>query len=73
MADTATLQAWLAEAEAALHQLEMGRAEVSVSYNGKMVTYKGTERAALQAYIAKLKAELGEGGGRPRSRGVVFG
>jgi hypothetical protein len=45
----------LAEAETALHDLQTGRlARVFVDQNGERVEFNSTNRAALEAYIAKL-------------------
>lgn len=57
----------LAEAKQALHQLQVGRAEVEVSYDGSVVKYARAEIPALKAYISQLEAERD---GRP-SRGAL--
>jgi len=78
MADLATLQARLAEAEAARHKLLLGDKEVSVAYGaGNMqVSYNRAEAASLNAYIAQLKAQIaalgGVGGVRRRPILVEF-
>jgi len=59
MADPAILQARLEEAEAALHQLTIGAREVSISYDGKSVSYAPADEAKLRAYILDLKSQLG--------------
>lgn len=64
------LRVYLAEAEAALHALMTGKQSVSVGYESKTVTYTKAEIGALRAYIAELKARLGQGG--RRALGVVF-
>lgn len=62
--DIKTLQTRLAEAEEAYHQLMIGAKEVSVNVgNFGSVTYSQTNRAALKAYIADLKAQLAEAAG----------
>lgn len=71
MADTVTLQGYLAEAEAALHALMTGQKEVSVGYDGKTVTYTKASEAGLRAYIADLRRQLGTGG-RAAAIGMVF-
>lgn len=60
MADTATLTGWLADAEAALQQLAMGTSVVSVSYDGRTVTYTPANEARLRARIRELKQQLGQ-------------
>lgn len=74
MTDTATLQARLAEAEAAYHALVTGRREVSVSYTQgettRSVTYTQADLARLAGYIMDLKRQLGLG--RRRAIGVRF-
>lgn len=64
--DIETLRTRLAEAEEAYHQLMIGAKEVSVNVgNFGSVTYNQTSRAALEAYIADLKAKLAEAEGSP--------
>ncbi len=73
MADTATLQARLVEAETALHKLSTGTQRVQVDYEGiGSVTYSKANIGALRAYIAQLKSDLGQGG-RTKARAVYFG
>jgi hypothetical protein len=60
MIDLATLQTYLAEAQTALHRLNTGQARVSVSYEGKSVTYNQASRHDLQVYIANLEHQIGE-------------
>ena len=71
MADTATLQARLAEAETALHALSTGRQVVEVERNGKKLKYTPTDVGGLRAYIAELKRALGLGS--RQAIGVNFG
>lgn len=55
----AQLEAWLAEAEAAYHQLQIGTsARVVVDQNGERVEYTSANRSALLAYIQSLKDQL---------------
>lgn len=67
MATLATLQARLAEAEAAQHQLAIGAREVSVGNSSGAsdvrVTYTAAKMAELQAYIDSLKAQIAAAGG----------
>ncbi len=59
MTDAAILQSRLAEAEAALHALSIGKRTASVSYDGKSVAYTQTNIGQLRAYISDLKRQLG--------------
>jgi len=58
MADLATLQARLAEAEAAEHALLTGRREISVGHGDKQVTYTKVDLPTLQAYIQRLRGDI---------------
>lgn len=49
----------LCEAERVLHDLMLGKKTVSVSYDGKAVTYNQTDIGRLRAYIVELKGQLG--------------
>ncbi|UMR98615.1 phage head-tail joining protein [Escherichia coli] len=49
----------LAEAKAALHALYIGKRVVTVSRNGRSVTYTSAGLADLKRYIAELEEELG--------------
>lgn len=60
----ATLQQWLADAQAALQSLMTGRREVTVSYDGKSVTYSNASKGDLQMWIMQLQRQLGVGGRR---------
>lgn len=71
MADTATLQARLTEAEDALHAMMTGSQEVSVQYEGHAATFTRTSEDKLRRYIDSLKRQLGLPTGR-RSRRVVY-
>lgn len=59
MTDTAILEARLAQAEQALHDLSIGKTTASVSYDGKSVSYTQTNIGQLRGYIADLKRQLG--------------
>jgi hypothetical protein len=55
----ATLQERLAEAEAAYHDLAIGKATVEFrDSNGETVRYTAANRAALSAYITDLKRQI---------------
>jgi hypothetical protein len=60
----ATLQQWLSDAQTALAALMTGRREVSVSYDGKAVTYSSANRSDLEAWIGLLQRQLGVNRGR---------
>lgn len=63
MTDTATLQAELAEAEAALKAAELGTRPTMVLDSGSQVMYSPTRPetlAALRQRIRSLKLQLGE-------------
>lgn len=58
MASTAQMQAWLTEAETALHALYMGEQTVQITAEGRTVIYKQTSVQSLESYIAKLKNSI---------------
>lgn len=70
MSDLDTLRLRLTEAEAALHDLQIGKRKVSVSRNGTSIGYANSagDIANLKSYITDLKAQIirasGQGGGR---------
>lgn len=70
MTDLATLKTRLAEAEEALHRLQMSDREVKVSTIGKAVEYGQTDATKLETYIAKLRSEIDRLSGR--SRGPIY-
>lgn len=56
--DCPTLELRLAEARLALHQLQIGGKEQSVTFgSGKSVTYTQANRRDLEAYITALRDE----------------
>lgn len=69
MADLATLQQWLTEAETARHALLTGKQVARVSAWGKERDYSKSDQADLQSYITELKGKIaalsGCGGRRP--------
>jgi len=72
--ERAVLLARLDEAREALHQLEIGRAEVSLNYNGESMAFAAADRGSLRQYIRDLEAKLGQRrSARARGRGVIFG
>jgi hypothetical protein len=60
-----TLDEKISEAEDALHELSLGRRVVSLSRNGKAMTYTATNRVDLELYIARLKNEKNTSSRRP--------
>lgn len=60
-----TTQEKLAEAESALHELMLGKRVVSISRNGKALTFSATNRVDLELYIAQLKQQLNTTSRRP--------
>ena len=72
MADTATLQARLNEAEQALHAVLVGNKTVEIDYGDRKVRYDKTNVGELRAYIADLKTELGVTSRRRRAITVNF-
>ena len=56
---TAARQQWLLDAQTAYAQLMTGGKPVTVSYEGKSVTYTATEGAQLLSWIGLLQASLG--------------
>lgn len=71
MADTATLEARLSEAETALHDLMMGATVVRCEYDGGSTEFTRTSEDKLRRYIASLKRDLGQDVSA-RTRRVVF-
>lgn len=60
MATVEQKRKWLAEAEIALHDLQMGRAvRVLVDQSGERIEYTLTNHTRLMGYIETLKRELG--------------
>lgn len=76
MADQATLQTRLTEAEDALHQLTIGRRSKAFTHAAgdvnRRIEWTETNVAQLRAYIADLRRQLGETTGRRRAIGLVF-
>lgn len=59
MADLATLQARLAEAETAYHQLAIGKQVVQVrNAAGRFVQYAQADMPFLAAYIERLNSQI---------------
>lgn len=71
MADTATLQTRLTEAEDALHRVLTGQSVTVVGYDGHRTEYSAASAGDLRRYIATLRRQLGQGE-TSGSRRVVF-
>ncbi|BAK75398.1 gpW protein [Pseudogulbenkiania sp. NH8B] len=66
MTDLTTLRQRLAEAEEALHQLQIGSKRERISRGGTDITYTRANIGDLRRYIADLKAEVARAeGARP--------
>lgn len=70
MADLATLQAQLAEAEKARHELLMGNKMSSITVNGRTVQRTQANIGELKIYINELKAQINRLKGK-RNRGPI--
>lgn len=71
MADLATLQTRLSEAEEAHHQLMLGAKEVSVTIGGYgATTYAAANADKLEQYIQRLHAQIARLTGGAR-RGII--
>jgi hypothetical protein len=74
MADLATLQARLAEAESAYHALLTGALQVEIEHGDMRTKYQASAKGELAAYITDLKAQIAAAGGTvtgERRRGLV--
>lgn len=58
MAELATLQSRLSEAEEALHSLMVGKRSVTVQCGDKSVTFTQANLADLRTYIGFLRGEI---------------
>lgn len=78
MAELATLQTRLTEAEAALHALATGSMVEEVWRDGRRVTYTASNIARLREYIAYLNSEIAaaqaaaDGGTRRRPQRIYY-
>lgn len=75
MADLATLQARLSEAETALHKLNLGAQEMQVDHGDMRVAFTKASVGDLQRYVADLKAQIVAAGGTVdslRRRGITL-
>ncbi len=60
-----TLNEKITEAKAALHNLMIGKGVVSITKDGRSVTYSASNRADLVSYIADLEAQANSRRRRP--------
>jgi hypothetical protein len=60
----ATLQQWLTDAQTAYSQLVTGGRPVTVSYDGKSVSYTAADVTKLESWIVSLQKQLGVNIGR---------
>lgn len=73
MADTAELEARLATAETAYHNLMMGMSVAELrDENGEMVRYTPANAGRLAAYIYSLKSQLGLTSGKSTPARVIY-
>lgn len=75
MAALATLQGWLTDAEAALHQLNIGAQEMQIDHGDMRVAYTKANVGDLRRYIDDLKAQIVTAGGTVdtlRRRGITL-
>lgn len=63
MADLATLQTRLQEAEAAYHRLVTGTKVVEIEHGDMRQKYTAADAGALAGYIADLRAQIAAAGG----------
>lgn len=74
MADLATLEQRLAEAESAYHLLVTGRQSVEVQHGDMRKRYTAADLGLLAGYVADLKAQIAALGGAvagQRRRAIV--
>lgn len=62
MADLATLQSRLTEAEEALHKLATGERVVTIGHAEGTLTYTQATIGELQAYITQLRSDIAAAG-----------
>lgn len=70
MATREQMQVWLDDAEAAYHSLVTGRRSVTVTAEGRSVTYASADLEVLARYIESLRVRVGAV--RRRAVGVRF-
>lgn len=76
MADLATLNARLTEAEDAKHQLALGQSVVKVMRDGRQIEYGKSDAGTLGNYIRDMQKQIADleadaaGESRPRRRAI---
>lgn len=70
--NTATLETQLAEAEAELHNILMGKKVVKIGYDGGDTEFNRTSVSEIRRHIASLKRQLGDTSVPSMSRRVIF-
>ena len=63
----------LAEAEAALHELKLGRAVIEVDFDGRRTRFVKTDIDKLEGYIDDLREEQSGRRKRNGAIGILFG
>jgi len=63
MADLATLQTWLTEAESAYHRILTGSQEEQVEHGDMRLTYTRANAGQLLQYIGSLRSQIVQLGG----------
>lgn len=58
MTDINTLKTWLAQAEQAYHQLQIGAKTQELMMNGRRVIYTPADATKLLQYITQLKSDI---------------
>lgn len=72
MADLATLQNYLAAAEAALHSLQTGQQVAEFDKGGTKIRYTPAQVPQLEAYIAKLRSQIASASGLGQRRQIIY-
>lgn len=71
MADKTDAQL-LAEAEAELHKIRLGKQSNEVQVDGRRVRYGRADIGKLEAYIEQLRARVAGGSARPGAIGFIL-
>jgi len=68
---SATLSLWLTEAQAALHDLSVGKKVVTIaSADGKRISFTPAEVASLRSYVARLQKAISIASGNTSNSGL---
>jgi len=68
MASAAEIQSAIDQLESVKTQLALGKSVQMTGYDGKTVTYRNTDMAAINGRIAELRYQLAQLTGQRRSR-----